>query len=65
MRGELKARYRDLVLKDTENRIKDNKRKIVELIVENIHTLKQTTTPTDPKPARKPLQDQMLAQVLK
>ena len=40
MRDELKSQYNNLRLVDLENRIRDNKRRIVLLIAENIFLLR-------------------------
>lgn len=37
MRDQLQTHYRNLRLVDLENRVKDNKRKIVSLLTENIY----------------------------
>lgn len=40
MRDQLKSHYRNLRLIDLENRVKDNKRKIINLFTENIYELR-------------------------
>ena len=40
MRDQLKSHYRNLRLIDLENRVKDNKRKIISLFTENIYELR-------------------------
>jgi len=40
MRDQLKSHYRNLRLIDLENKIKDNKRKIIGLFTENIYELR-------------------------
>lgn len=41
MRQQLQGQYRNMRLVDMENKIKDNKRKIVTLLTENIYELRQ------------------------